>query len=241
MAHRLLSSIAHDLGSPITGLLGLIHLLESGVDGPLNEAQKARLDRIRATAESIADIAGGIRDLVVLESGKVELDREEVDLARLLESVARSLEKRARGQAVELRLALSPDLPALLADPGRLRQVVTILVSSAMRQAGGSVLEIQATADGPLARVTLRETSRAIPAEALPAEFREEETLSEEPSPAPEGLHMSLARGLIELHGGALTTRDRDRGDVIARFTLPARAIPPLNNPDRSRSLRKAP
>ena len=223
MAHRLLASIAHDLCSPVTGLMGLLQLLESGADGQLSEAQRTRLLRIRATVESIADVAERIRDLAVLESGNADLRLEEVDLARLLETVARSLEKEARAHAVELRLDLAPDLPRLNADPRRLRQVVTILLSVAMRRAGGSVLEVHAAAEGPFARVTLRETSRAIPAEALPAGFGEDGAGPSAESPSnPDGLRMSLARGLIELHGGRLTTSEGDRVE-IARFTLPAK------------------
>ncbi len=222
--------------------MGLLQLLESGADGQLSEAQRTRLLRIRATVESIADVAERIRDLAVLESGNADLRLEEVDLALLLETVARSLEKEARAQAVELKLDLDPDLPDLRADPRRLRQVMTILVTNAMRRTGGSLLVIHAAVDGPSARVTLRETSRAIPAEALPAEFRGEgQDLSGDSPSTPDGLRMSLARRLIELHGGRLTMRDRDRAGVIARFTLPAMAIPPLDTPDVSRKLRKAP
>ncbi len=236
--HPVLASIAHDLRTPLTGLSGLLDLLESGADGPLQEAQRERLRRIRATVAQMISLVDQVGELGAVESGGLKFSRKPVPLAEVISPIRDELQAFARSRAVDLRITWPPDLPPVLGDPARIRQLFASLLSLVLRRAEGAVLGITFAHDERMIEVTLREEPRALPVEALPPGFEASNgTRAGEPAALSRGIGLSLLRGLVRLHGGTFRAGDRD-GGVIASFTLPvAGGIEPLHQTDKPRDI----
>jgi len=189
-----LSALSHDLRTPLAGLLALLDMLESGTDGPLTPAQIARIARIRSTLNRLVSIAGQVGDLALVESGRLSLVTGKVDLAGVALLAAQDTEPAGRSRAVDLQLRLENDLPPVRGDAARIRQILVILIDNALKHAGRSTLEIGAKRLGAAVEVTLRGAPPAFAGEAEPDG-------SADPGLA---LDLSVARGLVALHGGHL-------------------------------------
>ena len=230
---RLLRSLSHDLRSPLAGLQALLDLMESGADGSLTVAQRDRLRRIRMSADALSDVANQIAELALLESGRLSLAPATVDLCQVARLAGEDMWPSARSSAVQLSLKLPADIPRVRADPARLRQILGATLRCALRRAEGSTLELIAAERGTMIEVSLRETSRTIPVEALPPEYPDESG-SHGVSDSQTGVGLSLARGLVELHGGRLSVNGGSTG-VLVSFTLPSDLAGPRPKGERIR------
>jgi len=235
-SRELIASIAHDMRTPLAGLHALLELMAGGADGPLTEAQRTRLQRLRASADCLTAIAEHLSDLSLLHDGRLTLSPGRVDLHDAAATAMCQVAPLARSRAVELRLALASELPPLRADAARLRQVIVLLLSAAVRHADGGVVELSAEAREQRLEMTLREIARPLPVEALPSGFEECEGESLSDRDRLHGaLGISVARGLLRLHGGDLRTRPHSTDGVLAVVELPWDVGGPPRRPDHRR------
>jgi signal transduction histidine kinase len=212
-------------------------MLESGGDRTLPPGMRERVVRIRAASEQIASLANQISDLAMVEAGKLDLSSHPVDIEEILQAATRHLEAKLRSRAATLKLTVPAGLPRLQGDPLRLRQLMTSLVAGLLKLADGTALEVIAAARGSMVELTLREEPfRGIPVEALPPGFSQDGRLWPEPRAAGDdlnGLSLSIARGLVRLHGGTLRLPgDVERG-TLAVLTLPAETSEPKRRTDK--------
>lgn len=215
----LIQSVSHDMRTPLAALHALLQMIEGGADGPLTDPQRSRLQRIRAAADRLASIADHLSDLSLLHDGRLSLSPGQVDLAEAAAAVLHQVEALARSRAIELRLALPADLPPLRADGMRLRQALILTLSAALKQADGGIVELSAESHAAHLELRLREISRSIPVEALPSGF---ETLPADEADRLDGaLGISVARGLLRLHGGELRTGAAAGAGLLAVIEVP--------------------
>jgi len=232
-----LASMVHDLRSPLAGAVALIELLAGEIDGSLNDAQKARVARLRGALERLTGVVDGMADLAQAESGRLVLARGPLDLGDAARGARQQLDALLRSRAISLELALPSDLPPLMGDPQRVRQLIISLVTGMARQLEGTTLEMAAAVRGAMIQVTLREAARGLPVEALPPAFDQSPTAVAETASV-LGVSLSLARALTALHGGSLRIgRDQD-GGLIASLSLPAAQSETRTRPERPSDLR---
>jgi signal transduction histidine kinase len=218
----LLASIAHDMRTPLAAIHALLDLMAGGADGPLTDAQRSRLQRLSAEADRLTAIANHLSDLSLLHAGRLTLSPGRVELHETVAAAVHQVDPLARSRAVELRLTLGPDLPPLRADAARLRQAIALLLSAAIRGADGGVVELSAEAREPRLEMTVREIARPLPVEALPSGFEVSSDQTRAEADRLEGsLGISVARGLLRLHGGDLRTGTSSLDGVIAVVELP--------------------
>jgi len=218
---QLLASMSHDLRSPLTSILGSAELLLRGADGPLDEAAREPLTRLRATSMRLLRLINQILDTARYEAGRMTLELRPTLVAGLLRD---SVEELAHAWEVppdiEVEPTLQPGLRPIEVDRVRMVQALTLLLGEAVQSSGPGVVRIAASerlegeervlwleieAPGALRPGTATSFARA---------FR---VLS----PGDLGLAVPLARALIELHGGALTL---DEGPP-ARFSVALRGV----------------
>jgi CheY-like chemotaxis protein len=125
-----LATLSHEIRTPLNGVLGMAGLL---AETALDDTQKSYLAALHASGEHLLTLVNDILDLAKLESGRLELESAELDLEVLLQGVAELLSPRAHASGVEIAWSVSRNAPRILADDGRLRQILFNLAGNAVK------------------------------------------------------------------------------------------------------------
>ena len=200
-----LTMMSHELRTPLNGVLGMVHALTTT---NLNARQRAHLDVIESSGRSLLLILNDILDLSKIEAGRLEVETVPFGLTQLLENVVALWGPPAAEKGLTLTLNLDPDLPAWAAgDPTRLRQVITNLLSNAMKftDQGSICLRVRG-ADNGLLRVEVIDTGAGIPAIVQARLFTDFSQADSSTSRrfGGTGLGLSISRRLCRLMGGDL-------------------------------------
>jgi signal transduction histidine kinase len=221
-----LSAMSHELRTPLNAIAGYVDLLDAGVRGPINDAQRTDLRRIQRAQEMLLSLINDVLNFARLEAGRLEIVRTEIrprELLRELEDLI-GTQLRARG----LSFTCSPCDEGLLAlgDPERIRQILLNLLSNAMKftDAGGSVAVSASAHDGRVA-IAVRDTGRGIPREKLDGIFEPFVQIDRrqlEESQQGVGLGLAISRELARAMGGDLTAESTPGEGSCFTLTLPA-------------------
>jgi two-component system, OmpR family, sensor histidine kinase BaeS len=217
---RLLADVTHELHNPLTVIQGNLEGMLDGVY-PAGEAElRSLLDETRILSRLVEDL----RTLALAESGVLQLKMEATDLALLVKETAATFQPQAEAAGVTLTVETAPNLPLPNLDPGRIRQVLTNLLSNALRYtpAGGTVVirlrrgRLQKEGDQLL--LDVQNSGAGIPADELPHVF---ERFYKSTDSGGMGLGLAIARHLVEAHGGTIRADSAPGEGTTMRVTLP--------------------
>lgn len=221
----LMADIAHELRTPVSVLQGNLRALLDDIY-PLDKAEVARLyDEACLLARMVEDL----QDLALADAGQLRLCRQPIDTAQVLRTTVESLELAAEAQQVSLSLRLpeAVSLPTVEADPDRLAQVLRNLLLNALRHtpAGGSVTVTAERVKGAV-QVEVVDTGEGIAPADLPYVFdrfwrADRSWRSGEGIAGGTGLGLSVARSLVEAHGGRIWVESSLGQGCTFHFTLP--------------------
>jgi two-component system OmpR family sensor kinase/two-component system sensor histidine kinase BaeS len=212
---RLLADVTHELRTPLTIMQGNLEALLDGV----YPADATHLEPILDETRVLSRLVDDLRMLSLAEAGALALHREPTDIADLIADGVASFQTQADAAGIELATKIDGVLPQAEIDPVRMREVLSNLLSNALRYTprGGSVRVGASTADG-LVRVSVRDTGPGIAADALPHVF-DRFYKSEESRGA--GLGLAIAKSLVVAHGGEIEATSTLGQGTEMRFTLP--------------------
>lgn len=215
---NLLADVAHELRTPITVIQGNLRAILDDIY-PLEKEEIARLyDQTRLLTRLVNDL----HELAQAEAHQLPLNKQDVDVAKLVQDAAAFYRTPAEGQGVTLRVELLGKLPHVTGDQARLGQVLHNLLSNALRHtpAGGLVL-IQVEQVGHEVHIRLRDTGEGIAAEHLPYVF--DRFYRTDPGRGREqggsGLGLALVRAIVEGHNGRVQVHSAGVGQGT-QFTL---------------------
>ena len=212
---HLMADIAHELRTPLAVLQGRLEGMLDGVY-PRDEAQiNAVLQETRVLTRLVDDL----RTLAHTESGTLALQKEPTDIGILMNEAAASFSVEAAERNVTLSVAAAPDLPLAEVDPLRIREVLTNLISNALRHTpvGGRVsVAASSTSDSIVA--TVSDTGSGIAAADLPKIF---DRFYKGRASGGSGLGLTIARNLVVAHGGAIRAESVEGKGTEMTFTLP--------------------
>jgi two-component system sensor histidine kinase KdpD len=225
----LLSSVSHDLRTPLVSIIGSATGLAS-CDGALSQADRAQLvQTILEEGERLNRFVQNLLDMTRLGYGALRPNREWVDLREI---VGRALRQMARSlSSLKVEVQIPDGVPILYVDPVLLEQVlVNVLDNAAKYSPAGGRIEIAAALEGERVSVGVSDEGPGIPAEARKTVFDVfYRVRGGDKEPAGTGLGLSICRGLIEAHGGQIEALPGPggRGTTIA-FWLPVHPLPAI-------------
>lgn len=128
-----LATVSHELRTPLTSIIGYSEMLREGMAGELSGEQRDFVETIHEKGEQLLELIKGLLDLSKLESGTMSLRKRNTEVGSLVEDVAQTITPAAHKKGVELSVHVEEGLPALFADPDRLRQVLLNLSENALK------------------------------------------------------------------------------------------------------------
>jgi signal transduction histidine kinase len=220
--------IAHDLRSPLMNIMGVAEVMIDGMFGNVTEEQKKWLLRIQSSGRSLVDLVSDFLDVSKLESGYVEVTREAVDLAALIEKSIDSHRVLALDKKISIKAIIDSSLPSIHADPRRLDQVLSNLISNAIKFTGekGQVEVGAAPAGAPLVNVWIRDNGVGIPSgdiSRLFEKYRQAGNVSQS-SQKGTGLGLVICKMIVEAHGGKIWVESTEGNGSTFFFSLPVNA-----------------
>jgi two-component system, OmpR family, sensor histidine kinase KdpD len=227
----MLTSLSHDLRTPLASILGSATTLISG--GNLYDATQTTelLQTIREEAERLDRFVGNLLDMSRLEAGALGAKPEALDVADLVEASTKRMARRLANH--RLVLFMPADLPLVTADPLLMEQALVNLIDNAVKYSPlHSTISIRAKLTKETVQVTVEDEGSGIPAEALPHIFDKfYRAKAADRRIAGTGLGLAVARGFLEAFGGKLEAANRDdgRGASLTIF-LPIAPNVGLNN-----------
>ncbi len=203
---RLLANVAHEIKSPVGGVIGIGELWSSGQLGPVTETQKEMAEMLVKTARQVEALAHDLLDVARAESGAVKVELRPTDVVGLVEDIRRATA--LRPEALSLRLEVVRDGEGLvaLADSQRLSQVIDNLATNAVKYgaSGGSVtFRVSRVFQG--VRIEVTDRGAGLSPEKQTQLFEPFNRLGLERSTVEgHGIGLALAKRLIELQGGTI-------------------------------------
>jgi signal transduction histidine kinase len=207
--NRFVGIVAHDLRSPLSGVLMWAEMLKLRSGSALSPEHRGYLDAILATTWRVIRLTEELLDVAQIEAGHLRLAREPTDLAAIVRQALdlhRLLAER-RGIAVELLEDAEPDLPLLDIDPGRIRQVVDNLLGNAVKYSPDrAVVTVRLARQGSDVVVAVEDRGPGIPVEDWDSLFRyfgRTSVASAQGEPS-IGLGLAISRRIVDEHGGRI-------------------------------------
>jgi signal transduction histidine kinase/DNA-binding response OmpR family regulator len=218
------ANMSHELRTPMNGVLGMLELL---MLTPLSPRQLDFARTAHASGQSLLSILNDILDLAKIEAGRLTVESVSLDLGQVVEDSVSLFAPTAQGKGLELLCGVDPALPErVLGDPLRLRQIVSNLVSNALKfTARGEVAVSLRAAGAACFEIEVRDTGPGIALE-LQAQLFKMFTQADSSTTrrfGGTGLGLSISRQLAHLMGGEITLRSRPGEGAAFTLRLPLR------------------
>jgi len=217
--------IIHDLKSPLSGIMGSLDYLESGLLGEMSADQKKIVTLARKSSESMLEMIQNLLDVAKMEEGKLELKKEEFDLAALARERIQQFETLVKNEQKTLETDFADGIPRISAERHLIERVLNNLISNAIHHtsAGGNIVIGIKKLEG-FVEASVSDNGAGIPPEYLDKIF--EKFVQVERRKAQlrtgAGLGLTFCRMVIETHGGRIRVESELNKGSSFIFTLPA-------------------
>jgi len=198
--------VSYELRSPLTNIIGFVHLLGDPATGELAPKQREYLDYITVSTDTLLALINNILDLATIDAGRMQLNLGEVDIRATMAAAAEGVQDRLVRAGIALDINAADDIGSFSADERRLRQILFNLLANAVSfspSGGGVTLKAERRADAVAFSVI--DQGPGIPPDVMEKVFDWFETHSLGSHHRGTGIGLSLVRSFVELHGGTVS------------------------------------
>jgi signal transduction histidine kinase len=214
--------VSHELTTPLQSMrLNLEYLQRK--PGALTVAQLERLGKVSGASNRLLEMIESLLEFIRLESGRLEVHRQEVSLAEIASTVAEDLTQQARKKGLDLRLQGPKELPPCATDPKLLRLILVNLVGNAVKYTDRGYVEVTWEADDRSHRLIVSDTGHGIPVEQQELvfePFKQLEALRHKHTPG-VGLGLTLVREFVKALGGTISVSSKVGRGTIFTVSIP--------------------
>ena len=225
---RFLATMSHELRTPLNAILGFADVMRQEMFGQVGSPRyRVYLDDIHSAGKYLLGVISDVLDTARIQSGDMRLGDESVEIGPIIRDCLGMVHDRARSGGVAIGAEYAADLPRFRADPVRLKQILTNLLTNAVKftPSGGRVaVRADLDADGRLA-ISVKDTGIGMSQEEIQVALTPFGQVANPMTRTQEGtgLGLPLAKTLAELHGGALDIASKPGGGTAVTVILPAR------------------
>jgi signal transduction histidine kinase len=222
MKSAFLANMSHELRTPLNSILGFTQVIVEGLDGPLTDVMVADLELIEKNGKHLLNLINEVLDMAKIDSGRLSLNPEPLNLYDLMEEVLETSGPLAREKSLSLSLEANPvESWDVIADHVRMRQIFLNLIGNAIKftEIGGVNVQLHkiqssSEAGGDLVQLRIQDTGIGVPRNKLDEIF---EAFTQVDSSTTRkaggtGLGLPISRRLVELHGGRLWAESEGPG-----------------------------
>jgi len=198
--------VSYELRSPLTNIIGFVHLLDDPATGPLEQKQREYLDYITVSTNTLLALINNILDLATIDAGRMQLNLGEVDIRGTMEGAAEGVQDRLVAAGLTLDIRSGSQIGSFVADERRVRQVLFNLMANAVSfSPPGATVTLLAERNAEAVMFSVTDRGPGIPADVLGKVFDWFESHSLGSQHRGPGIGLSLVRSFVELHGGTVT------------------------------------
>ena len=221
MKRGVISTVSHQLKTPLTSIRMAIYLLLEEKVGTLTEKQAELLVAAREDSDRLHGILNNLLDISRIESGRVPMEFRPVSPHSMVSEALEPFQRAAQDQGVTLSVGLPGDLPEVWADLARMNHVISNLLSNALKYTPpGGKISFSAKADEERVRFFISDTGRGIPGKYLPRVFEQFFRVPEQGTETGAGLGLAIVKEIVEAHGGTVGVESGEGKGSIFTFTL---------------------
>ena len=217
--------VSYELRSPLTNIIGFVHLLGDQATGPLAPKQREYLDYITVSTDTLLALINNILDLATIDAGRMQLNLAPVDIRQTMAAAAEGVQDRLVSTGIALEIQAADDIGSFVADERRVRQILFNLLANAVSfSPPGRTVTLRAERRADALTFAVTDHGPGIPPEVLERVFDWFETNSLGSHHRGTGIGLSLVRSFVELHGGAVSIASvvGEGTTVTCRFPLGA-------------------
>jgi PAS domain S-box-containing protein len=218
-----LASMSHELRTPLNSIIGFADVLLEGLDGELNERMEEDVRLIRASGRHLRELIGDILDMSKIESGRMELRYEPVDMPQMAHDIMATASPLAQEKSIGMQLDMDENVSTVMADRTRIRQVLWNIMGNAIKftEKGSVTLKMRAKEDHLL--VSIHDTGIGIKEEDIAVVFEQFRQIDGGLNRAVggTGLGMPITKKLVEIHGGDIWIESVYGHGSTFLFTIP--------------------
>jgi NtrC-family two-component system sensor histidine kinase KinB len=218
----LISTVSHELKTPLTSIRLAIHVLLGEKLGPLSPSQTEILATARQDSDRLYQVIEDLLDISRIESGGAEIQLQPVNVEELIGQATDKVRSAFRDHKITLSLNVAADVPPVLVDPARFHLVFDNLLSNALKYtSAGDEVRVTARPEDGMVRFAVEDTGMGIAPEYLPRIFEKfyrvpgQEQIS-------SGLGLTIAKETVEAHGGTLEVTSQPGKGTTFTFTVKA-------------------
>jgi signal transduction histidine kinase len=215
--------VSYELRSPLTNIIGFVHLLGDPATGELAQKQREYLEYVTVSSNALLALINNILDLATIDAGRMHLNLETVDIRQTIREAAEGVQDRLVNTGLRLDIQAPADIGSFVADGKRLKQILFNLLANAVNfSPPTTTVTLLAERRADAVAFSVSDKGPGIPPEMLEKVFNWFETNSLGSHHRGSGIGLSLVRSFVELHGGTVTIDSYQGEGTTVTCTFPA-------------------